>query len=73
MHAVDLVCEVCDRIEGKGLWPLGDACAMPVRSYLRHFRAEFEACIGVGVPEGLSAPFGALYPELKRNLPLVPA
>ena len=49
------------------------ACAMPVRSYLKHFRAEFEACIGVGVPEGMSAPFGALYPELKRNLPLVPA
>ena len=38
-----------DRIEGKCLCPLGDACAMPVRSYLKHFREEFEACIGVGV------------------------
>jgi NADH-quinone oxidoreductase subunit F len=73
MHEIDLLVEMCDRIEGKCLCPLGDACAMPVRSYLKHFRPEFEACIGVGVAEGLSAPFGALYPELKRNLPLVPA
>jgi NADH-quinone oxidoreductase subunit F len=73
MHEIDLLVEMCDRIEGKCLCPLGDACAMPVRSYLKHFRDEFEACIGVGVPEGLSAPFGALYPELRRTLPLVPA
>jgi NADH-quinone oxidoreductase subunit F len=73
MHEIDLLVEMCDRIEGKCLCPLGDACAMPVRSYLKHFRDEFEACIGAGVPEGLSAPFGALYPELRRTLPLVPA
>ena len=72
-HEIDLLVEMCDRIEGKCLCPLGDACAMPVRSYLKHFRHEFEACIGVGVAEGRPAPFGALYPELKRNLPLVPA
>jgi NADH-quinone oxidoreductase subunit F len=71
---IDLVLEICDNVEGKCLCPLGDACAMPVRSYLKHFREEFDACVGgVGVPDSLSSPFGALYPELKRNLPLVPA
>ncbi len=73
-HEIDLLVEMCDRIEGNCLCPLGDACAMAVRSYLKHFREEFDACLGgVGVPESLSSPFGALYPELKRNLPLVPA
>ena len=69
LHEIDLLVEMCDRIEGKCLCPLGDACAMPVRSYLKHFREEFEACVGgVGVPDSLASPFGALYPELKRNL-----
>jgi NADH-quinone oxidoreductase subunit F len=73
MEEIDLLVEMCDRIEGKCLCPLGDACAMPVRSYLKHFRHEFEAAVGVGVPESESGPFGALYPELKRTLPMVPA
>jgi NADH-quinone oxidoreductase subunit F len=74
-HAeIDLLLEMCDRIEGKCLCPLGDACAMPVRSYLQHFRAEFDAHVdGGGCPGGDASPFGALYPELKRNLPMVPA
>jgi NADH-quinone oxidoreductase subunit F len=73
MEEIDLLVEMCDRIEGKCLCPLGDACAMPVRSYLKHFRAEFEAAVGVGVPDAQAGPFGALYPELKRTLPMVPA
>ena len=73
MDEVDLLVELCDRIEGKCLCPLGDACAMPVRSYLKHFRAEFEAHVtGGSCPGGTSSPFGALYPSLKRNLPVVP-
>jgi len=73
MEEIDLLVEMCDRIEGKCLCPLGDACAMPVRSYLKHFRHEFEAAVGTGVPESDAGPFGALYPELKRTLPMVPA
>ena len=73
LHEIDLLVEMCDRIEGKCLCPLGDACAMPVRSYLKHFRHEFEAAVGTGVPESDAGPFGALYPELKRTLPMVPA
>jgi NADH-quinone oxidoreductase subunit F len=74
MEEIDLLVEMCDRIEGKCLCPLGDACAMPVRSYLKHFRAEFEAHVTAGgCPGGDASPFGGLYPELKRTLPMVPA
>jgi NADH-quinone oxidoreductase subunit F len=74
MAEIDLLAEMCDRIEGKCLCPLGDACAMPVRSYLKHFRAEFEAHVtGRGCPGGTASPFGALYGELRRTLPVVPA
>ncbi len=74
MDEIDLLVELCDRIEGKCLCPLGDACAMPVRSYLKHFRAEFEAHIDApACPAGPASPFGALYPSLRRTLPVVPA
>jgi NADH-quinone oxidoreductase subunit F len=73
LDEIDLLVELCDRIEGKCLCPLGDACAMPVRSYLKHFRPEFEAHVTQGAcPGGSASPFGALYPSLKRNLPVVP-
>jgi NADH-quinone oxidoreductase subunit F len=73
MDEIDLIAEMCDRIEGKCLCPLGDACAMPVRSYLQHFRAEFEAHVTEGrCPGGDASPFRGLYPELKRTLPVVP-
>lgn len=39
---------VCNRIMGNCLCPLGDAMAMPVLSYLEHFRDEFEAHIEQG-------------------------
>jgi NADH-quinone oxidoreductase subunit F len=71
---IDLLLEMCDNIEGKCLCPLGDACAMPVRSYLQHFRAEFEEHLRRGgCPFGEQSPFGPLYPHLKKTLPLVPA
>src|SRR3954454_21346239 len=40
---LELLLEVCDRILGKCLCPLGDAAAMPVASYVDKFRAEFQA------------------------------
>src|SRR3954468_5021341 len=39
---LDLLLDVCDRILGKCLCPLGDAAAMPVASYIDKFRAEFQ-------------------------------
>jgi NADH-quinone oxidoreductase subunit F len=45
---LDLLLDVCDRILGKCLCPLGDAAAMPVASYVDRFRAEFQAHIDHG-------------------------
>jgi NADH-quinone oxidoreductase subunit F len=50
---LDLLLDVCDRILGKCLCPLGDAAAMPVASYVVKFRDEFRAHIDQG-----SCPFG---------------
>ncbi|MFN2629670.1 MAG: NADH-quinone oxidoreductase subunit NuoF [Gaiellaceae bacterium] len=50
---LDLLLDVCDRILGKCLCPLGDAAAMPVASYVNRFRDEFQAHL-----DGGSCPFG---------------
>jgi NADH-quinone oxidoreductase subunit F len=53
-HAeLDLLLDVCDRILGKCLCPLGDAAAMPVASYVVKFRDEFRAHVDQG-----GCPFG---------------
>jgi NADH-quinone oxidoreductase subunit F len=33
---------VADNIQGRTICALGDAAAMPVRSFIKHFRSEFE-------------------------------
>ena len=50
---LDLLLDVCDRILGKCLCPLGDAAAMPIASYVDRFRDEFRAHIDAG-----GCPFG---------------
>jgi len=50
---LDLLLDVCDRINGKCLCPLGDTAAMAVASYVDKFRAEFQAHIDEG-----GCPFG---------------
>ena len=50
---LDLLLDVCDRILGKCLCPLGDAAAMPIASYVMKFREEFQAHVDRG-----SCPFG---------------
>jgi NADH-quinone oxidoreductase subunit F len=50
---LDLLLDVCDRILGKCLCPLGDAAAMPIASYVDRFRDEFQAHIDAG-----ACPFG---------------
>jgi NADH-quinone oxidoreductase subunit F len=45
---LDLLLDVCDRILGKCLCPLGDAAAMPIASYVDKFRDEFQAHIDAG-------------------------
>jgi NADH-quinone oxidoreductase subunit F len=50
---LDLLLDVCDRILGNCLCPLGDAAAMPVASYVAKFREEFQQHIDEG-----GCPFG---------------
>ncbi len=44
----DLLLDVCDRILGKCLCPLGDSDAIAVASYVDKFRSEFQAHIDLG-------------------------
>ncbi len=54
---LDLLLDVCDRINGKCLCPLGETAAMAVASYVAKFRDEFVAHIEEG-----GCPFGAASP-----------
>ncbi len=59
---LDLLLNVCDRILGKCLCPLGDAMAMPVASYVTHFREEFQRHIDEGgCPFTEHSPITPLY------------
>ena len=42
MEDLDKLDDVASKIEGRTICALGDAAAMPVRSFLKHFRPEFE-------------------------------
>jgi NADH-quinone oxidoreductase subunit F len=50
---LDVLLDVCDRILGNCLCPLGDAAAMPVASYVAKFREEYQQHIDEG-----GCPFG---------------
>jgi NADH-quinone oxidoreductase subunit F len=54
---LDLLLDVCDRINGKCLCPLGETAAIAVASYVEKFRAEFVAHLEEG-----GCPFGASSP-----------
>jgi NADH-quinone oxidoreductase subunit F len=63
-EVLDLLDAVCDRILGKSLCALGDFAVYPVSSYLRKYRAEFQAHVdGGGCPfEGESSVEGIVAP-----------
>jgi NADH-quinone oxidoreductase subunit F len=42
---LDLLDSVAGRIGGRTICALGDAAAMPVQSFLKHYRHEFEELI----------------------------
>jgi NADH-quinone oxidoreductase subunit F len=42
MEDLALLDNVADNIAGRTICALGDAAALPVKSFLKHFRAEFE-------------------------------
>jgi len=54
---LDLLLDVCDRINGKCLCPLGETAALAVASYVAKFREEFVAHIDEG-----RCPFGDTSP-----------
>jgi NADH-quinone oxidoreductase subunit F len=69
---IELVLQICDNVEGKCLCPLGDACAMPVRSMVKRFREEFEAHVELGsCPLHESSVLSTLYPQPRSLLPLL--
>ena len=39
---LDLLAEICDNMKSHTICPLSDAAAMPIESYIRKYRAEFE-------------------------------
>jgi NADH-quinone oxidoreductase subunit F len=45
---LDLLVSVADNIQGRTICALGDAAAMPVRAFVRHFRDEFQYHIDHG-------------------------
>jgi NADH-quinone oxidoreductase subunit F len=54
---LDLLLDVCDRINGKCLCPLGETAAIAVASYVEKFRSEFQAHIDeAGCSFGDSSP-----------------
>jgi NADH-quinone oxidoreductase subunit F len=55
MSDLDLLADLSDRIQGNTICPLGDAVAMPVRSYVTTFRDEFARHVtqkGCPLPSG---------------------
>jgi NADH-quinone oxidoreductase subunit F len=67
---LDLLLNLCDRILGKCLCPLGDAMAMPVASYVTHFREEFQRHVDEGgCPYTEASPITPLYHDLPAGVP----
>lgn len=48
MQDIDILADVASEIEGNTICALGDAAAMPVRSFVRKFRDDFEAHVRHG-------------------------
>lgn len=45
---IDLLNSIADNIQGRTICALGDAAAMPVRAFIKHFRHEFEHHVAHG-------------------------
>ena len=45
---IDLLLDICDNMLFKTICPLGDAAAMPIESYVKKFRSEFERHVTEG-------------------------
>ena len=66
---LDLLLDVCDRINGKCLCPLGETAAVAVASYVEKFRAEFIAHVEqAGCPFGDSSPLHDVLAPVAMHL-----
>jgi NADH-quinone oxidoreductase subunit F len=73
---LDLLLDVCDRILGHCLCPLGDAAAMPVASYVAKFRDEYQRHLdeggcpfgGESSLEGLMAPVDQHHTRVREGI-----
>src|SRR5580765_5245908 len=69
-HELDLLLDVCDRINGKCLCPLGETAAIAVASYVEKFRGEFQQHIDEGgCPFGDSSPLHAVLAPVAMHPP----
>jgi NADH-quinone oxidoreductase subunit F len=68
---LDLLLDVCDRINGKCLCPLGETAAVAVASYVEKFRAEFVAHVEEsGCPFGDSSPLHDVLAPVAMHTPI---
>jgi NADH-quinone oxidoreductase subunit F len=68
-HELDLLLDVCDRINGKCLCPLGETAAIAVASYVDKFRAEFQTHVDEGeCPFGESSPLHAVLAPVAMHM-----
>jgi NADH-quinone oxidoreductase subunit F len=73
---LDLLLDVCDRVLGNCLCPLGDAAAMPVASYVAKFREEYQRHLdergcpfgGESSLEGLMAPVDQHHTRVREGI-----
>ncbi|MDX6492964.1 MAG: NADH-quinone oxidoreductase subunit [Gaiellaceae bacterium] len=66
---LDLLLDVCDRINGKCLCPLGETAAVAVASYVEKFRGEFIAHVEQGgCPFGDSSPLHDVLAPVAMHL-----
>jgi NADH-quinone oxidoreductase subunit F len=66
---LDLLLDMCDRIIGKCLCPLGETAAMAVASYVDKFREEFVAHLDHGgCPFGESSPLHGVLAPVAQHL-----
>ena len=71
MADIDLLVEICGRILGRSLCPLGDAAAMPIASYVDRFRQEFVEHVEQGCcPYGGASSIEGILSPVQQNLNL---
>ncbi len=58
MEDLDLISDICDKIDGKTICAFGEATAWPLRSFVKKFRHEYEQHILEG-----KCPFGGKAPK----------